>query len=188
MSFSDVTRACFAVLLAMSCGCCGSEAGGAAPPDEKGDEDDDAPLRDAASDEDSGAPFPVEIGTPDVITASKFVELETDGDVTIQDGGQGGTHALVALRFKGLGQWIYYRVAITDLDGGGEVETPELVRPRPTLCDEDLFECRLSPILVVIGGLADRDVWDGLHVEITATVSNEEGEEGVATTRAFLRR
>ena len=92
------------------------------------------------------------------------------------------------MRFSGLGQWIFYNVSITNLEAEGEVATPDLVRPMPTLCDEEKIECRKSPILVVIGGLAPRSTWDGLYVEITARVSNEAGEAGSATTRAYLRR
>lgn len=175
-------RAVLASLLLLLSGCGSKSADVDAPL-----EDDDAPSDSGPSDADAGV-FPLEIGIPDVITASKFVELEEDGDVTIQDGGQGGTHALLALRFRGLGQWVFYEITITDIEGGGQVESPALVRPRPTLCDEALFECRASPLLVVIGGLADKDVWDGLHVEINARVSNEAGDEGVSSKRAFLRR
>jgi hypothetical protein len=140
---------------------------------------------------DSGPVLPsvtLEIGIPDPEKSSTFLELEQDGDVLIQDGGQGGTHALVALRFTGFGQWVYYQISIRDPAGGGEVATPELIRPRPMLCDEELFECRYSPILVVIGGLAPKEDWDGLYVEIVAVVRNEDGDEEVALQTAYLRR
>jgi hypothetical protein len=146
--------------------------------------------RDAALPSDSGPAddATLEIGIPDREKTSTFVELEPDGDVLIQDGGQGGTHALMALRFTGFGQWVYYQLTIHDPDGGGEVMTPDLIRPRPMLCDDELFECRYSPILVVIGGLAPKDEWDGLYVEITATVRNEDGVEATAMQSAYLRR
>lgn len=151
-------------------------------------------VPDAASPEvreDAGPTGPevtLEIGIPDPEKSSTFLELPDDGDVLIQDGGQGGTHALVALRFTGFGQWVYYQITIRDPEGGGQVMTPELIRPRPMLCDEALFECRYSPILVVIGGLAPKEEWDGLDVEISALVRNEEGAQAVATKYATLRR
>jgi hypothetical protein len=146
---------------------------------------------DAGSLGDSGSDAPsvtLEIGVPDRDKSSAFAELAQDGDVQIQDGGQGGTHALIALRFSGFGQWVYYQVSIRDPEGGGEVQTPDLIRPRPMLCDDALFECRYSPILVVIGGLAPKEEWDGLHVEITAVVRNEDGAEATAVQTAYLRR
>lgn len=130
----------------------------------------------------------VELGVPDLEQRSTFTELDADGDVFIEDGGQGGTHALVALRFTGFGQWVYYQITIRDPVGGDEVKTPDLIRPRPVVCDEQLFACRYSPILVVLGGLATKDEWDGLYVEITATVRNEDGVEATVVKNAYLRR
>lgn len=132
--------------------------------------------------------LPVEIGIPDEISSSTFVELDEEGDVRIQDGGQGGTHALVALRFEDLGNWIFYEIGIRNLEGDGGVQTPSLVRPRPVPCDESMTVCRLSPVFVVLGGLADKSEWDGLHVEIHAEVWNEDGVRGAGTRRAYLRR
>lgn len=132
--------------------------------------------------------LPVEIGTPDEVSSTTFLELAEGGDVQLQDGGQGGTHALLALRFSGFGNWIFYEVAIQNLDGEGRVATPKLVRPRPVPCDDEGVVCRMSPIFAVIGGLADRSDWDGLHVEITGRVWNEDGLEGMGTRRAILRR
>jgi hypothetical protein len=135
------------------------------------------------------AGLPVEVGIPDSKVTTQFAPLSRDGDVTIRDGGQGGTHAMIAIRFEGFGNWVYYRVAISDLDGDSEVSTVVPLRPQPAPCDENNPElCRKSPIFVVLGGLAEREAWDGLHVLITAEVSNEDGMAGSATQRAYLRR
>lgn len=165
---------------------CGLLGCGVASDQGKGNPDEERSERETARD--ASATFRVELGVPDVDDTSAFVALEEEGDVLIQDGGQGSTHALVALRVRGLGQWVFYEVRIAELEGGSEIKTPPLVSPRPTLCDEALLECRLSPLLVVIDRLADASVWDGLHVELSARVWNEAGDEAASTKRVYLRR
>lgn len=156
-------------------------------PDEPKERRRDAADVDGGSAEDAGPQGPtVEIGIPDEENSTTFVELDEDGDVLIQDGGQGGTHALISLRFEGFGNWILYQVGLNDIDGDSGVETAPLPRARPVPCDGDV--CRVSPIFVQLGGLADRNSWDGLHVEIRASVENEEGVEGMTSLRAYLRR
>lgn len=130
----------------------------------------------------------LQVGSADEENTALFVPVEQDGDVPIQDGGQGGTHALIGLRFAGLGNWIKYQVSIEELDGDTSITTPELVRARPVPCEEGTDICKVSPIFVQLGGLAERSRWDGLRVKITGLVSNEDGQHASSSLRATLTR
>jgi hypothetical protein len=82
---------------------------------------------------------------------------------------------------------VYYQVTIEHPEQEGLITTPDLVSPRPTLCDDDLVDCRLSPILVVLGSWEERRPWESASVEIRATAKNEQGDEVEAEARAVLR-
>ncbi len=127
----------------------------------------------------------VEVGVPDQETSLYFEQLTEDGEIDIRMGGQGGTHALIAIQCSGFGNRVLYQVEMTNLDADGGVATLPLPRPRPIACDDDGV-CRISPIFVLLGGLADPDDWDGLHVEVTATVSNEDGLVASDTKTGYL--
>ncbi len=126
----------------------------------------------------------VEVGIPDQETSLYFEPLSEDGEIDIRMGGQGGTHALIAIQCSGFGNRVVYQVEMKNLDGDGEIATLPLPRPRPIACDGDV--CRISPIFVLLGGLAEPEDWDGLHVEVTATVSNEDGLEASDTKTGYL--
>jgi hypothetical protein len=125
------------------------------------------------------------VGVPDEQTNLKFEALDGDGLIPIRRGGQGGTHALIAIQCKGFGNRVVYQVTMKNLDGEGEIATLPLPRPRPIVCENDGV-CRVSPLFVLLGGLAPPEDWDGLHVEVTATVANEDGLEGSGTATGIL--
>ncbi len=127
------------------------------------------------------------VGVPDAETQLYFQPLEEDGPISIRMGGQGGTHALIAIQCAGFGNRVTHQVSMRDLDGDGEVATLPLPRPRPVSCDE-AGVCKISPIYVLLGGLAEPENWDGLHVEVTATVNNADGLEASHTTTGYLTR
>jgi hypothetical protein len=129
----------------------------------------------------------VRVGVPDAETNLYFQALEPDGPIAIRMGGQGGTHALIAVQCEGFGNRISYQISMKNAEGDGEVATLPLPRPKPIACNEQGV-CKVSPIFVLLGGLAEPEDWDGLRVEVTATVSNEEGLFASDTRPGYLTR
>lgn len=152
-------------LVAVSAGCASTEPG-----------EPDGSLADEAH---------VSIGLTDPETLD-FVPLDAEGDVPLGTFGQGGHHASLALDCEGLGNRAYVEVTLRNLEGEGEVFLPPFARPQPLLCDE-ADHCRMVNLFVMTGGLAEPEALDGLHVEISATVRNEAGQEASDTTHAYLR-
>jgi hypothetical protein len=132
------------------------------------------------------AALSVRVGIPDEETGLQYTELELDGDIRVQRGGQGGSHALVALQCRGLGNKVFFQAGVHNLDGDGEVFSALLPRPRPIACDDDGL-CNISPVFVQLGGVAPREEWDGLHVELSGRVWNEAGLEASGTALGYLR-
>ncbi len=128
----------------------------------------------------------VRVGIPDAVTGIEFVAIEDGDDIPIQMGGQGGTHARIALSVSGFGNRIFYQVFLKNLDGEGEVATLPLTRARPVACDENDV-CRVSPLFVLLGGLAPADEWEGLNVQATAVVSNADGESATGRVTGVLQ-
>jgi hypothetical protein len=128
----------------------------------------------------------VKVGIPDATTGIEFVEIADGDDIPIQMGGQGGTHARIALQVQGFGNRVFYQVFLKNLDGEGEVATLPLTRARPIACDDEDV-CRIGPLFVLLGGLAPSDEWEGLHVEATAVVRNEDGVEASGKITGVLQ-
>jgi len=142
------------------------------------------------SGEDAGAPAEprawVDVGLPGGADGLEFVALEPGGEVPLQTFGQGGTHALLAVRCGGLGNAAFVGVEITNSATGDTVSAPPSASPRLLLC-RDSQVCDLLPLLVMTGGLVppgtDRD---GLAVHVRVDASNADGLSASVERDAFL--
>jgi hypothetical protein len=116
-----------------------------------------------------------DVGLPGGADGLDFVRLEPGGSVPLQTFGQGGTHALLAVRTSGLGNRAFVGVEIENVATGDTVSAPPGASPRLLLCRTEGV-CDLLPLLVMTGGLvppgSDRD---GLAVRIHVDASNPEG-------------
>ncbi len=129
----------------------------------------------------------VKVGTVDDADGLAFRLVEAQAGIPVQEGGQGSSHALLAVQVAGFGSRSYFSVQIVNLDGPGQVSLGELPRSRPMACDAERHICEIAPIFVPLGGIAPRSQWDGLHVDVFVTVRNEDGARASGTLRGFLR-
>jgi hypothetical protein len=132
------------------------------------------------------APIWADVGLPGGADGLEFVRLEPGGSVYLQTFGQGGTHALLAVRTSGLGNRAFVGVSIENVATGDTVAAPAGPSPRLLLCrTEDV--CDLLPLLVMTGGLvppgSDRN---GLVVRIRVDASNPAGEAASVERDAVL--
>ena len=143
---------------------------------------------------DGGTPVPpdagppeasVEIGIPSGTDGLDFAPLLEGDDLPIYTFGQGGNHALLAVRSFGLGQRAFVTVRLTNPSNGAEAVAPPTPTPRPLLC-RDNGACDLVPVLVMLGGIAPREELDGLVVEVMAVVEAEDGREASAAKQATI--
>lgn len=128
----------------------------------------------------------VDVGLPGGADGLEFVRLEPGASVPLETFGQGGTHALLAVRASGLGNRAFVGVTITNTATGDAVSAPPGPSPRLLLCrSQDV--CDLLPLLVMTGGLVppgtDRD---GLGVRIQVDVGNAEGSSARVERDAVL--
>lgn len=141
------------------------------------------------------APLETPEGTPEVWVdlgvssgpdGLDFEHLAPGGSVPLYTFGQGGTHALLAVRCRGLGERAFVALTITNPADGRQVSAPAGQSPRLLACASD-GTCDLLPLLVMTGGLVppgtDRD---GLGVVIRADASNLEGIAVSVEREAFL--
>jgi hypothetical protein len=128
----------------------------------------------------------VDIGLPGGADGLDFVALEPGGAVPLQTFGQGGTHALLAVRCTGMGSSAFVGIEITNSATGDTVSAPAGPSPRLLLCREPQI-CDLLPLLVMTGGLVppgtDRD---GLAVSIHVDARNAAGEAASVDRDAIL--
>jgi hypothetical protein len=140
--------------------------------------------RDASSE--SPAQPSVDIGLSSGPDGLEFEHLEPGGSVPLYTFGQGGTHALLAVRCVGLGERAFVAVSISNPADGRSVGAPAGQSPRLLACTAD-DACDLLPLLVMTGGLVppgmDRD---GLPVVIRADASNLQGAAASVERDAFL--
>ena len=158
-------------------------------------DDDDGPRerRDGGgSREDSGqgeTRLEVEIGTPDPSGNLDFVPLEDGGDISLGTFGQGGTHAVLAVRCLGFGNKAFVNVTLENLGSGATVSTLPSSRPQLLVCREQpKGACDMLPIYVMTGGLADPSEKDGLRIRVTADVHTEAGDEASGSREGVLRK
>ena len=128
----------------------------------------------------------VDLGVSSGPDGLDFEHLEPGGSVPLYTFGQGGTHALLAVRCSGLGERAFVALRITNPADGRQVSAPAGQSPRLLACASD-GTCDLLPLLVMTGGLVapgtDRD---GLPVVIRADASNLDGLAASVERDAFL--
>jgi hypothetical protein len=128
----------------------------------------------------------VDLGVSSGPDGLDFQHLEPGGSVPLYTFGQGGTHALLAVRCSGLGERAFVAITITNPADGRQVSAPAGQSPRLLAC-ASAQACDLLPLLVMTGGLVppgtDRD---GLAVVIRADASNLEGMAASVERDAFL--
>jgi hypothetical protein len=128
----------------------------------------------------------VDVGVSSGPDGLEFEHLEPGGSVPLYTFGQGGTHALLAVRCVGLGERAFVAISISNPADGRSVSAPAGQSPRLLACNEH-GSCDLLPLLVMTGGLVppgtDRD---GLPVVIRVDASNLEGVAASIERDAFL--
>jgi hypothetical protein len=128
----------------------------------------------------------VDIGLSSGPDGLEFEHLEPGGSVPLYTFGQGGTHALLAVRCVGLGERAFVAITISNPADGRSVSAPAGQSPRLLACNAE-GSCDLLPLLVMTGGLVppgtDRD---GLAVLIRADASNLAGVATSVERDAFL--
>jgi hypothetical protein len=128
----------------------------------------------------------VDVGLPGGADGLEFVPLEPGGSIALQTFGQGGTHALLAVRASGLGNRAFVSITLTNTATGDEVSAPAGASPRLLLCRVPDV-CDLLPLLVMTGGLvppgAERD---GLSVRVRVEAWNTDGGAASVERDAIL--
>jgi len=120
-------------------------------------------------------PVWVDIGVTGGPDQLDFVAIEPGGPVPLHTFGQGGTHALLAVRCSGLGNRAFVSVTITNTATGREASAPAGESPRLLLC-RDEGPCDLLPLLVMTGGLVPSGTEpDGVLVRLNAEAHNVDG-------------
>lgn len=128
----------------------------------------------------------VDVGLTSGEDGLDFATLVPGGTVPLHTFGQGGTHALLAVRCSGLGERAFVGVTITNVETGDEVSappgpTPRLLLPR----GEGVYD--LLPLLVMTGGLvAPGETREGLRVRVAVNASNTAGDAANVEREALL--
>jgi hypothetical protein len=170
-----------ALILCGGAACACSEDGG------EHERDDAGP--DASDSSKPMAKLAVEVGTPDPSGNLDFVPLEDGGDIALGTFGQGGTHAVLAVRCLGFGNKAFVDVTLENLDSGATVSTLPSSRPQLLVCREQpKGACDMLPIYVMTGGLADPSEKDGLRIRVIADVHSEAGDEASGSREGVLRK
>jgi hypothetical protein len=110
-----------------------------------------------SGDPEVGTPEPptepwVDVGLTTGDDGLDFVSLEPGGTIPLDTFGQGGNHALMAVRCGGLGDRAFIGVTFTHLPSGESVTAPPTPDPRLLIPRGDgVYD--LLPILVMSGGL-----------------------------------
>lgn len=128
----------------------------------------------------------VDVGLPGGEDGLEFVPLQPGGAIPLETFGQGGTHALLAVRTSGFGNRAFVGVTITNAATGDAVSAPPGPSPRLLICRSPDV-CDLLPLLVMTGGLvppgADRD---GLNVHLRVDVESPDGASASTERDAML--
>lgn len=133
----------------------------------------------------------VDVGLPGGSDGLEFSPLAEGGAVPLQTFGQGGTHALLAVRTSGLGNRAFIDIIIRNPATGGEVSALTGASPRLLLC-RDGGVCDLLPLLVMTGGLVlPGESRDGLSVLLHVDARGADGgtasveRDAVLTTQSL---
>jgi hypothetical protein len=128
----------------------------------------------------------VDVGLPAGEDGLEFVRLEPGAAIPLETFGQGGTHALLAVRTSGLGNRAFIGVTITNAATGDAVSAPPGPSPRLLIC-RGADVCDLLPLLVMTGGLVppgtDRD---GLNVRLRVEAASPDGTSASVERDAVL--
>lgn len=136
------------------------------------------------------------IGVPsDAETDPVFIPLAAGGDIPLDTFGQGATHAVFMVEVRGLGArtWIdltMHSLAEGALDAGfRDVSSIDRGEPEPIVCTGEGGEsvCVRGPFIVITSGLAEPRDMDGLHISVTASATNADGEFVEAATDGYFR-
>jgi hypothetical protein len=131
-------------------------------------------------------PLWVDVGLPGGSDGLQFMPLAPGGSVPLQSFGQGGTHALLAVRTSGLGDRAFVSVIIRNAATGAEVSAPAGSSPRLLAC-HDTGECDLLPLLVMTGGLVlPGQMRDGLAVLVRVDATGGDGASASVEREALL--
>ncbi len=122
-----------------------------------------------------------------------FVSLEPGGVIPLHTFGQGGTHALMAVRCSGLGDRAFIGVTLTHVVSGKAVTAPPTPDPR-LLVPRAGGVYDLLPILVMTGGLLTTggglrppgEPVAELPVRVRVEAANVEGESTSVERDAIL--
>jgi hypothetical protein len=128
----------------------------------------------------------VDVGLPGGADGLAFVPLEPGSAIPLETFGQGGTHALLAVRTSGLGNRAFIGVTLTSVATGDAVSAPRGPSPRLLICRSPAV-CDLLPLLVMTGCLVppgtDRD---GLNVRLRVEASGLDGTSASVERDAVL--
>jgi hypothetical protein len=155
-----------------------------------GCDSDECGHGDIAGDGAPGDAIEVEIGTPGGVGELEFIPLSEGGDIPLETFGQGGTHATVAVRARGLGTNVaFFDVSVENRETGDIVMTVPSSRPQLWICDEAREVCDQLPVHVMTGGLAEPGIEnrDGLRVIVSAVVRDERGRTGRGSEEGTLQ-
>jgi hypothetical protein len=131
-------------------------------------------------------PVSVDVGLPGGDDGLEFVSLQAGAAIPLQTIGQGGTHALLAVRTTGLGNRAFIGVTITNTATGDAVSAPPGPSPRLLICRTP-DTCDLLPLLVMTGGLVPPGTArDGLEVRVRVDAHNPEGTSASVERDAVL--
>jgi hypothetical protein len=137
-----------------------------------------------------GGAIEVEIGLAGGLGGIEFEPLRAGGDIPLETFGQGGTHATVAVRARGLGSNVaFFDVSVENAVTGEVVMTVPSRRPQLWICDEDREVCDQLPVHIMTGGLAEPGIEnrDGLAVIVRAVVRSEDERVGRGSRQGVLR-
>lgn len=128
----------------------------------------------------------VDIGLTGGADGLDFVPLEVGGAVPLHTFGQGGTHALLAVRCGDLGDRAFVSITLTNPLTGVEATAPAGPSPRLLLCRAEEI-CDLLPILVMTGGLiAPGTDGEGQAVHLRAEAMSPDGRAASVEREATL--
>ena len=156
---------------------------------EAGAHDADADAKgdaDAGSSEAAVVAPEVEVGVPAGEDGLGFAALEPNQELRLQTFGQGGTHLMLGVRARGFGNRAFVTITLRNLETDAEAISPPPARPQLFWCHDD-GNCDLVPLLAMTAGLVPAgESAEGLEIEVTAHVQNEDGVEAEASGRASL--
>lgn len=133
----------------------------------------------------SNAAVSADVGTPSGTSVLEFVPLRDNDAIFLETFGQGGTHALLAVRCSGFGERAFITIWMTSLLTGqrASLTTPTA---QPLACDDEGLDCDLMPILMMTGAFGEPETLEGLDVEAGGECRGERGEKAETRRRAVL--